>query len=146
MEAQLLSSVRPRCSSAVFLAPSGSPAPGGVSSPPPPSPPLPPPLCLHFLPPLSAVAPAVGAGGDAVVPSARGAAKLGLHVLGGRVERRLCLCRAAPAEVGGPSLALCFPGPGGGWGVPHSAFRVSSSHRPLFQGYSEMQQLLKIFE
>lgn len=60
------------------------------------------------------MAPAVGAGGDAVVPSARGAAKLGLRVLGGRVERRLCLCRAAPAEVGGPSLALCFPGPGGG--------------------------------
>lgn len=68
------------------------------------------------------MAPAVGAGGDAVVPSARGAAKLGLRVLGGRVERRLCLCRAAPAEVGGPSLALCFPGPGEEGGVPHSAF------------------------
>lgn len=89
------------------------------------------------------MAPAVGAGGDAVVPSARGAAKLGLRVLGGRVERRLCLCRAAPAEVGGPSLALCFPGPGEGGG---SSSLCLSSHRPLFQGYSEMQQLLKIFE
>lgn len=39
------------------------------------------------------------AGGDAVVQSPRGAAQLGVHVLRGRVERRLHLRRALPAEV-----------------------------------------------
>lgn len=45
------------------------------------------------------LSPSVCSGGDALVSSSWGAAELWLHVLGGRVERRVHLCWALPVEV-----------------------------------------------
>ena len=106
--------------------------------------------------PLAVWPPSVCSGGDAVVQSSWGAAQLCLHVLSGHVERRLHLRRALPLEVRRAQSAS-------GWRryvtleslilevKTHSAVvKIASwclfSCRPLFRGYTEVQQLQKIFE
>lgn len=109
-------------------------------------------VLLFFLPPdcvfisytLSPMPPYLCAGGDAVVQSPRGAAQLCLHVLSGHVERRLHLRWAPPVEV---RRVWAWLAAGDMWPCRVS-FNLSHlfSHRPLFQGYTEVQQLQKIFE
>lgn len=100
----------------------------------------------------------LGSGGDAVVQSSRGAAELCLHVLSGHVERRLHLRRAPPLEVRRAETVcveeICGSGEFNSGGKTlcsgENRDKVTGwrlfSHRPLFQGHTEVQQLQKIFE